>query len=941
MNLGIEHFRAARGDRLVLDNAAAPTAVRTASLTFRDKLVSWRAGGSFSHGDAAAQQANREFKLSFYHALVKAEGRTIADAAVAAAGLKPGWALNGKAMGDRQVRQILDQAHQLRLNVMTTNKSTTRSFLRDPAVGFARSFGQVAGPPNNYPAADVRDPALHKAFMRAVVRHPDFYKRPLTVNQYDQIAQTAITKFYQDKQAAFQEQHSGLAALAAGPRQDARTFFADMMARLSPGMAQGHALSTESTKFRDTAARALMEIQSNADLLSKMDFDPTKIDQIGNEMADKWARLQDLEYQLAELSGGDQPQTPDGRNLRQALTSEIRHQKALLEAKADFLDDFTRADPLSDKQVAYGNLYWAHAAATVIDEEIAKLPPGDGRIDQLRQAKQGFVDQAQNAYDNASPTTRSVDPAPLTRFQKWVQRRTHPIAQQKKDAKTFLENTFRNVGVNAKVDDNRMSAARRTALNTAQKWKAIERDMVVTKDGVTRTYRSKNIPGRKINARFKRQHDRAVAGGVGVPAHAPRQGVSAATTDDHYHARNLKVSTLERVRPDGSTQPKSVVIGHGVLDMWDIPDAQQRHAANVRGAKEVLEAAIATKPRLRDEAVARALAHDNRPVKLTHVSVNLITASTARDLGIQAGIPGLRGKRAYEEGTFTDSQFAAFEANTSRANGGQPVRFQLDDERPQGPGQPGTGHQDVNTNVHVDAITFSFAINPMATGHKMPDWYAGWSRVYDHNWEQMTKYIGDLGTRPAIGVGSRNLISGQSAVGTAVGGVVGRVVDRLDVSNPAQAEMKARIQEQVDLIREMFTSEAFKRGDGDAAKMGRHILALNDLVDQSLEMMGENGEAFTSSKGCKSDKDRGGMVDVEHKFQTITEDMGGQVQPNAKLETEDRRNYNIVLTSSGQLENQRLNTGLPGSKEAGHFASRIKDDAAKTYAMGWGKHVAA
>ena len=71
----------------------------------------------------------------------------------------------------------------------------------------------------------------------------------------------------------------------------------------------------------------------------------------------------------------------------------------------------------------------------------------------------------------------------------------------------------------------------------------------------------------------------------------------------------------------------------------------------------------------------------------------------------------------------------------------------------------------------------------------------------------------------------------------------------------------------------------------------------------------------------------------------ITEDMGGQIVPDAKLEGDDRKNYYVVAAASGQLENQRLNTGVPGSKEAGkpHFGSRVADRLVRLFLKGLGK----
>jgi predicted transcriptional regulator len=91
---------------------------------------------------------------------------------------------------------------------------------------------------------------LRNFVAREVGRDPRFSEKTLTSAELDGIARVAIAKFYDARQAAFREQHAGLAQFAAAglavtPREDPRSFFAELTAKLSPGMASGHPLSTE------------------------------------------------------------------------------------------------------------------------------------------------------------------------------------------------------------------------------------------------------------------------------------------------------------------------------------------------------------------------------------------------------------------------------------------------------------------------------------------------------------------------------------------------------------------------------------------------------------------------------------------------------------------------------------------------------------------------
>src|SRR5690606_18167492 len=99
---------------------------------------------------------------------------------------------------------------------------------------------------------------------------------------------------------------------------------------------------------------------------------------------------------------------------------------------------------------------------------------------------------------------------------------------------------------------------------------------------------------------------------------------------------------------------------------------------------------------------------DNRPVKITHVSVNLTTPAPWREL------PGARSTdklHDYQEATYTQEQFRAFQHNSSAGNGGNPLQFEVDDIRPNQVGQT----QDAQVTVEVEPIACSSGINPMAT----------------------------------------------------------------------------------------------------------------------------------------------------------------------------------------------------------------------------------
>ncbi|MBI1247929.1 hypothetical protein GC197_08835 [bacterium] len=948
--IGIEAFRGVQGDRLIMEHGQGgpqPTGVQKAELKFGDKVVHFFRSGESYHGTAQQITENREFKAEFMMALIKSEGVEVATRACRKAGLPENWIGSSKPMSGKQVKKVLNAAAQLRANRLNNAYHNTKVFMKGyQPVSFESAFTQHNN--GRLPADDFNNPQLRRMFIREVKRDPAYGKTEMTPQKLTQIAQRAIDNFVAQKQSNFREQHPGLAEfVATGPggnlHEDQRVFFDNLREALDPNHDNAHqVLSQETETLRESATEALDTIESCQTLLAKMEYSPEGWAALKNEINDKLQELFEREASLgfADLVMGDEdfdpevvdpnglfgvPRSVQGDAMRTGLINDLRHQTRLLQSKLAFIEDVAQNDPLSEKTVAYSNLLWAQAAGKIFDEAALQLSEqlnehlmaGDmqqaervrTKIGQLMNAKQALIDTRTLEYDNASTEVRTDLPGTIGKDR-------HPTTLGKTHARNILKANLEAVGFDEKTiksltNSKSLGNARRRALNENQTWAPYERNMVVTKDGVTRIYKSRITPGGSISNRFARRY-----------AQSGVEGISSATKSDRHHARNLKVSELVIDTPDGEVT-KAKVIGHGVLDMWDVPDDGDRQTANREGAHEVLEAAIVTNDRIRTTALNRAqtaqeTGNPQPPVKITHVSVNLVTPAGWREL---PGFHKTDKLHDYQEKTYTESQFDAFQANSTEGNGGS-VQFQIDDDREDGVGINPLG-EDVDIEVDVDVIAFSFAINPMATG-KVPDFVGGWAGIYDHNKEMMVKFVGDLGE------------GGVGAFTTRPGGFIGSVMDRLDPEDPDQAKLLTRMQEQANIVRDMFTSEAFKRGNGDPAKMGRHILALQTMAEEVFELLEVEDEAATASKGCKSDKDRGGVTDVELKHQIITEDMGGEILPDQTLEGDDQANYYVVASSSGQLENQSFNTGLPGSKEAGKLGTRIPDRTVRQYLSGLG-----
>jgi phosphatidylinositol-4,5-bisphosphate 4-phosphatase len=243
--------------------------------------------------------------------------------------------------------------------------------------------------------------------------------------------------------------------------------------------------------------------------------------------------------------------------------------------------------------------------------------------------------------------------------------------------------------------------------------------------------------------------------------------------------------------------------------------------------------------------------------------------------------------------------------------------------------------EDGNTEIEfdIDTITFSFGVNEVAMGQGIWGLHTDqtlWGLVEQHDRENMIKLIGDLNEN------------------SYPGGYIGDIFDRLNelAADPNTSpqdrrklqDLAGQLQREVDTARKMFNSGSYKSGIEDAYKMARSVMRIVNLGAQGLDLLGDDENLLSLSQGCKSNKDRGGMGDVEHKAQVVIEDMGGHVVPGGQFSPQDQTIYNIVLTSSGQDEIQRLNTGLPGSKNAGDLKARINDPEAELTAKALSHH---
>ena len=296
--------------------------------------------------------------------------------------------------------------------------------------------------------------------------------------------------------------------------------------------------------FRMLAKGLLEEISTTKELLGKMTYNPEELRKsLGNEITAKMDRLAELEFELSTLSEEDSPQTQVGQGPRNSLADEIRQQKELLIAKFGFMDDVRQErsaqpeDGRVQQPVVGGGRRPSDRRGHHQDRPRTGSPSATTAIAQLTTLAR------RRSSPRRSRTTRTRrrpahDPDSTTR--------QPPATRGKTDAMTYPRKRPRE-SRHARDEQSSswsirpsLSSARRRALNSKPGLGADRAvNMVVTQDGVTRTYRSNIIPAPRSVARFARSY-----------AQHNSDGISSATKTDLDHARNRKVSELQRLTPN-------------------------------------------------------------------------------------------------------------------------------------------------------------------------------------------------------------------------------------------------------------------------------------------------------------------------------------------------------------------------------------------------------
>lgn len=260
----------------------------------------------------------------------------------------------------------------------------------------------------------------------------------------------------------------------------------------------------------------------------------------------------------------------------------------------------------------------------------------------------------------------------------------------------------------------------------------------------------------------------------------------------------------------------------------------------------------------------------------------------------------------------------------------------------------------VRANINVR--TFNFGVNGGAVGNmklakvvKVPShilgWrdLMGWKSAMGQNNPELASLLGP-DSEPALGGDTREKLDQMIMERARLRERLAGIGDAPPVKN---AEEQQQIEERIarlskDIVglaetakqlKDIWTDGSYLSGSQEPYKMVSRLALITHL-------MGE-----TALFNCKSGKDRTGQLDAEVKcLATYTEERGEPYSP--KEETEGLRQMRSQFTlGTGNLEMQRLNTGLPGYKlkwsEVPGLANMVAEEALEVPYRGGSDYVAA
>ena len=539
----------------------------------------------------------------------------------------------------------------------------------------------------------------------------------------------------------------------------------------------------------------------------------------------------------------------------------------------------------------------------------------------------------------------------------------HPKVGQARMLQEFMRFRLGEAGVpkNRTPDLKRQFHAARNQVINGQPWGEVTNRVRTSMPGApdrSVAVDSRIVPGKALAKHFAEDY--------------PSNGINCSDRTQYKHVPNLAQTTLTNTSGDVLFSG----LRHGVLDPYDIdaeylaslpdpalrtmiddllageapadssreafvdeqlalirsdPKAAQRAAENMRAhagramASEMAVAALAADPDKLQEAL------DGETVDVALSSISLLTPDSLRNLA---------GKAREDERTMLNHQTAAL----GQLAGRNPVELRVRNDN----GEMQT------VRVNVQLRQFNFGVNAGAVGRarvgpvSIPSQapgcrnLMGWGFAMERNNPQLQQLFGQANANELGGdVGDRLFLMRREAEHLA-----GEVDDIDDYIAMQEGEDTSDLDEEAATLRAQLASVNKRIETLDsAARQAKAIWASNDYragggdpfkMVSRLALIG-HAMGETPLFNCKSGKDRTGQLDAEVKFlATAADENDGRVPPPGESMETWRPVRSDFVFNTGNLEMQRLNTGLPGYKLKGvpGLANVIRDGMKPLYRGG-------
>ena len=512
-----------------------------------------------------------------------------------------------------------------------------------------------------------------------------------------------------------------------------------------------------------------------------------------------------------------------------------------------------------------------------------------------------------------------------------------------------------------KPDLKRLLRSARNQVINGQPWGAVThriRTSMPEAPDRSVTVESRIVPGKAFVARLAEDY--------------PSNGINCSDRTQYKHVPNLAQTTLT----NNSGEVLFSGFRHGVLDSYDIdaehlaslPDAAlrtmigdllaqeapgdgsreafvERQLALIRSdPKAAQRAAQAMRAqasgRMASEMAAAALVADPGKLQAALEGETVDVALSSISLLTPDSLRNLAGSARSDERTMLNHQTEAFRQLAE----GNPVELRVrDDDGALRTVQVNVQLRQFNFGVNAGAVGRA-RVGPVSIPSQAPGWrnLMGWGFAMERNDPQLQQLLGEAGAEGVGGDVANRLADlrreaaqrsehlGETEAMIAIQGSArgGNLQQNAAQQRAQLASLNKRIESLDSAARQakaIWASNDYRQGGGDPFKMVSRLALVGHL-------MGE-----TPLFNCKSGKDRTGQLDAEVKFlATAADENGGKVPaPDQSMEAW-RPVRNEFVFNTGNLEMQRLNTGLPGYKLEGvpGLANVVRDGMRPLYRGG-------